>query len=711
MKANNLLLSLLCLVQTATAQSVKDSADIFYHHLNLNEVTVTGLTGQSRMREMPAPVSVVTARDLQSTASTNIIDAISHQPGVSQITTGSGISKPVIRGLGFNRVAVVSDGIRQEGQQWGDEHGIEIDPHAVGQVEILKGPASLMYGSDAMAGVLIFQPHHVLPLGTMQASVSTGFQTNNGLFDYSVSFAGNEQGLVWDGRWSQKMAHAYQNRADGYVPGSQFAEQAARLLLGVNRQWGHSHLILSYYHLQPGIVEGERDSLTGDLLPLTSHPSSYGISLPFQHVYHYKVVWDQALHVGNGQLKTILGYQQNRRQEYEESADECGLYFQLHTVNYDLRYQLATEAGWKLAAGLGGMYQQSQNKGDEYLIPAYNLFDIGAFVTAGKEWGRWNVTGGLRVDNRRLHSHALWDDGSLRFDDFTRRFTGLSASLGAVYAVLPSHAGNRQTSDVLNLRVNLSRGFRAPNMSELGSNGVHEGTIRYEQGNHDLSPEQSWQLDLGADFSCRYLSAQIALFANRISNYIFIHRTGEVVDAEHATYRYDAGDARLMGFEALVDIHPVHQLHFENTFGMVDAVQLHQSEATKYLPFTPAPRWTSEVKYEFSHNHHGLFDNAYVAFGLECYLRQNHYYKADDTETATPSYTLFSLSAGTDLCLRGRHVASLYLTAQNLFDRVYQNHLSRLKYTDEHPLTGRMGISDMGRNVCLRLVVPLALSE
>ena len=467
----------------------------------------------------------------------------------------------------------------------------------------------------------------------------------------------------------------------------------------LNGDWGYSRLTLGYYHLLPGIIEGERNTETGKLESPVADLKTYGEQLPFQHVYHYKAVWDNSLRLGSGRLKALVGYQQNRRLEYEESPDEYGLYFQLHTLNYDLRYQLETANSWKLAAGLGGMYQQSENKGEEFLIPAYYLFDMGAFATASRQWERWSVTGGLRIDNRHLDSHELYEDHVLRFEPFTRRFTGFSASIGAVYNV------NKQ----LDLRANLSRGFRAPNMSELGSNGVHEGTIRYELGNHSLNPEESWQADLGADFSSHYVSAHWALFANFIDDYIYIHRTNEIADPEYATYRYDAGDARLMGFEAQIDVHPVHQVHIENTFGMVDAVQLHQPEETKYLPFTPAPRWTSELKYEFSHEHHKTFDNAYVSLGLECYLRQNHYYMADDTETATPSYTLFTLSAGTDLCMNGRHVASLYLTAQNLFDRVYQSHLSRLKYTDVNPLNGRMGISNMGRNICFRLVVPIRL--
>ena len=145
-----------------------------------------------------------------SRLSANIIDALATQPGISQITTGSGISKPVIRGLGYNRVVVVSDGIRQEGQQWGDEHGIEIDEFDVSKVEILKGPASLMYGSDAMAGVINMFTAPVLPQGKKQLNVLTNYQTNNGLMAYSLNFAGHKNVFVWDLRYSHKQAHAYQ---------------------------------------------------------------------------------------------------------------------------------------------------------------------------------------------------------------------------------------------------------------------------------------------------------------------------------------------------------------------------------------------------------------------------------------------------------------------------------------------------------------------
>ena len=594
MKAKYIILLLLCICTTVAAQDnnnqqhhTGDSTDIFFRHLQLNELTVTGVTGDTKLKHATAPVSIVTPQMLRATASTNIIDAIAHQPGVSQLTTGGSISKPIIRGLGYNRVVVMSEGVRQEGQQWGDEHGVEVDGNSVGSVEILKGPASLMYGSDAMAGVVILHAQPTLAEGEMKANVSTEYQTNNGLFGYHLSVAGNQKGFVWDARWSQKLAHAYKNKYDGYVPGSQFREQAGRLMLGMNKSWGHSRLTGSVYHLTPGIVEGERDPETGELECATEDVKTYGKALPFQQVKHYKLVWDNSLNLSSGYLKAIIGYQQNRRQEFEESMDEYELFFKLHTLTYDLRYITNEWNGWKLSTGIGGMYQKSGNEGEEYLIPDYRLFDFGLYATATKTLGeRWTLSGGLRYDHRRLHGDELIEDGDLRFTDFSRHFNGLTGSIGTVCNL----------NDHFNLRLNLARGFRTPNMSELASNGVHEGSIRYEIGDQQLKAEYSLQADLGLDFTSHYVSAQLALFANRIDNYIFTHRIAEEMEEGYLTYAYTQGDARLLGFEAGVDIHPVHSVHFSNTFSYVDAQLLHQSADTKYLPFTPAPHWSSELK-------------------------------------------------------------------------------------------------------------------
>ena len=675
-------------LDTCGVQHEKDSADVFYKHLQLNEVMVTGVTGDTKLKHATAPISVVTGKELRGTAATNIIDAVAKQPGMAQVTTGGGISKPIIRGLGYNRIVVMNEGVRQEGQQWGDEHGVEVDGQGVGSVEVLKGPASLMYGSDAMAGVLILHGAPSPLDGEVRANVSTEYQTNNGLFAYSLNGAGNHGGFVWDVRFSDKMAHAYKNKYDGYVPGSQFRERAGRLMLGLDKRWGHSHLAWTCYHLTPSIVEGERDEETGALEWTTDHHKTYSKSLPFQQVKHYKAVWDNLVYLPKGSLKAIVGYQQNRRQEFEESADEYEVFFKLHTVTYDVRYLTQEFDGWKLAAGVNGMWQKSQNLGEEALIPEYRLFDIGGYTTVSKEWERWTLNGGVRYDHRHLKY------------DHQKDFDGVTGSVGAVW----------NANEHLDVRLNVARGFRAPNMSELGADGVHEGTVRYELGSASLKPEYSWQADLGVDFTSHYVSAQAALFANRISNYIFTKRIDVVMEEGYNTYEYTQGDARLLGFEVGVDVHPIHRLHFGNTFSYVDARQLNQPEETRYLPFTPAPRWTSEVKYEITH-HGKVLNNAYVAVGLECYLRQNHYYKEGQTETATPSYTLLNLSAGTDLMWHKKKVAELYVTADNLFNKAYQNHLSRLKYTDVNVVTGRMGVYNMGRNVVMKVVVPLVFEK
>ena len=733
MKAKYIVLLLLCICTAVAAQNhnnkgetinnkhhhQEDSTDIFFRHLNLNEVTVTGVTGDTKLKHATAPVSVVTPQVLRATASTNIIDAIAHQPGVSQLTTGGSISKPIIRGLGYNRVVVMSEGVRQEGQQWGDEHGVEVDGSSVGSIEILKGPASLMYGSDAMAGVVILHALPTLTEGEMRANVSSEYQTNNGLFHYSLQMAGNQKGFVWDARFSDKMAHAYKNKYDGYVPGSQFRERAGRLMLGVNKAWGHSRLTWTAYHLTPGIIEGERDPETGELVCSSVSPTSYSKALPFQQVKHYKAVWDNSLNLSSGYLKAIIGYQQNRRQEFEESMDEYELFFKLHTLTYDLRYITNEWNGWKFSTGIGGMYQKSGNEGEEYLIPDYRLFDFGLYATATKNLGeRWTLNGGVRYDHRRLHGNELEEDGELRFTDFTRHFNGLTGSIGAVCNI----------NEHFNLRLNLARGFRTPNMSELASNGVHEGSFRYEIGNQNLKAEYSLQADLGVDFTSRYVSAQLALFANRIDNYIFTHRMAEEMEEGYLTYAYTQGDARLLGFEVGVDLHPIHSVHFSNTFSYVDTQLLHADADTKYLPFTPAPKWTSELKWELFHHTHSTvsphamheyrhahpksgvaLNNLYLAAGLDCYLKQTHIYRADDTETETPGYALLSLSAGTDIMFRSKKLVEFYITADNLLNKAYQNHLSRLKYADENVVTGRRGVYNMGRNITFKIVVPIAL--
>ncbi len=692
-------LSLVCIL-SAAAQGQIDSTDMFFKHLELKEVTITGALGDMKMKESPLPITILKAKELHELPSLNLIDALAKMPGMAQITTGGGISKPVIRGLGYNRIVVVNDGIRQEGQQWGDEHGLEIDANEVGTVEILKGPASLMYGSDALGGVLVLKGYPILPKGTLKGSVNAEYQTNNGLFGGSINLGGNHKGYFWDVRYSEKHAHAYKNRYDGYVPNSQFYERAFSAKVGLMKSWGISTLKFGYYNLNPSIVEGERDTITGELLSEVEHVRTYRNALPYQRVHHCKAVSETSVRLKLGQLKLIMGYQQNQRKEYEESPDKYGLYLQLHTLNYDFRYVSEKIKGWKFSTGVNGMGQKSLNLGEEYLIPDYGLFDFGVYATASKSWNRWNLSGGLRYDHRYLSSKGLKEGDGERFTDFRRHFNGVTGSLGATFEVTKH----------LDLKFNMARGYRAPNISELASNGEHEGSLRYEIGNRHFKPEYSWQTDFTIDYANKYVEFQASMFVNHIRNYIYLHRIDSVIEPDLMTFEYAQGNALLWGLEASLDCHPIHSLHLAVNFSYVNAQLLRQPRKMRWLPMTPAPRLTGNVKYEITHKAK-VFDNAYVAAHLDWYLRQSHCFAAYDTETPTPSYVLLGLSVGTDIKIKGRKAFELHVIADNLTNACYQDHLSRLKYADVNVVTGRRGVFSMGRNVVVKLVLPLTIPK
>lgn len=668
----------------------------------LDEIIVTGLNGQRRVSKVPLAISSVDREYLNSSQHSNIIDALDRLPGVSQITTGAGISKPVIRGLGYNRVLVVSDGVRQEGQQWGDEHGVEIDGNSVGKAEIIKGPASLVYGSDAMAGVVRLDDDPPAREGEIKGNLNMQYQSNNGLFNYSADCAGNLRGFFWDARYSDNLAHDYRNRINGYVPNSRFRQNAATAMAGVMGNWGRTLLRFNYYHLEPGIIDAHAD-VEGDHHhhhpgPTLEGGRDYKAEVPMQKVDHYKLVSSTNASVGRGTLTANIGFQQNRRREFEHSAYESSLDFLLRSYTADLRYSIRPAGLFSLDCGASGMIQSSDNLGEEFLIPAYRSYDIGVFATADKDLGESvTLAGGVRFDTRSLHGLPLEEDGVARFEEIRRTFTGISASLGATWHCLSG----------LDLKFNLSRGYRAPNMSELGSNGCHEGTYRYETGDAALDAEQSIQADLGAGFRSRFVDAEAALFINRVDGYIYLRREGSEVIDGIPVYRYHSTDALLAGGEASVTVRSHDLVSLENTFSYVNSRRLHSHGENQWLPMTPAPELNTTLRVGLCRESR-IFESPYVSVGMNLAFRQNHVCTIDDTETPTPSYTLFSLSAGTGVRIHGKQRFAVYLNISNIFDRAYVSHLSRLKYVTLESPAGHTPVYNMGRNIGVRIVVPFS---
>lgn len=694
----------------------------------LNEVIVTGVSRSTELKLNPVIVKTIDRNTLNQNSCSNLIDGLKNIPGVNQITTGAAISKPTIRGLGYNRIVTLNNGIRQEGQQWGDEHGIEMDEYAVDRVEIVKGPGSLMYGSDGIAGVLNFLAPKAPPIGKIKTQLISNYQSNNHLIGYSISNAGNKNGLQWLGRFSNKLASNYQNAYDGKVLNSGFREYDGSVFLGVNKNWGHSHLTISSFNQTLNLPEGERDSLGrftyvnasgDDVTAISKDYSGYKIGFPHQEINHVRVSSNNYFILRKGTMNADLGFQNNKRKEFGDPTNpkDIALYFDLNTFNYNLRYNFEKIKGWETSLGISGMQQANANKGMEFLIPAYNLFDAGAFVFTQRTFNKLTLAGGLRFDNRYINSKELYLDSlekpvsipdansELKFSSFTRNYNGVSGSLGLSYQM-------NKTSTV---KFNISRGYRAPNMAELASNGRHEGTFRYEIGNPGLKSEISHQIDLAYFLNSEHITFELTPFVNFISNYVFTEKLNGAAGGDSIpdpsdpapAFMFRSGNATLLGGEIYFDIHPhpLDWLHLENSFSYVQATQYNQPDSAKYLPFIPAPKYRGEIKAQCKRVGN-IFSNGYIKFGIDHFFAQNKFFSANGTETATPAYTL--LSAGIGANIKGfnrKDFLSLYLSGENLTDLAYQNHLSRIKYAPENLATGRNGIFNMGRNLSVKLIM------
>jgi iron complex outermembrane recepter protein len=688
-------------------------------------VTVTGVSTSTSVRKTPVPVSIVRRVELLQTPSTNIIDALSGQAGVAQVSTGPAVSKPVIRGLGFNRIVVMNDGIRQEGQQWGEEHGIEIDEASVNRVEILKGPASLMYGSDALGGVINIVSNVPVVEGTIKANILSNYQTNNKLYATHADVAGNKNGFSWSAYGSIKSAGDYKNKFDDRVLNSRFNERNYGASIGLNKGWGYSRLVWNSFNQKLGIVEGDRDDATGKFIVFPESPDervateedlkSRDVLPPFQKINHNKIISDNSFNIGKTRLKLVFGYQHNERKEFAdlegEAQDAPELFFDLNTTTYSLHWILPEKNRWRTTVGFNGMAQHNENRGEEEIIPDYRFNDAGLFVYTQGFYDKYTITGGLRFDNRSINSKGKTEDGITKFDSFKKRFSNVSGSLGISY----------EPSNVVTLKANIGRGFRAPNLAELASNGAHEGTNRWEYGHRNLKSEQSLQLDGELDINNEHLTMGVNVFYNHINNFIFYRRLNSIFGGDSLVYndngeelqafQFDQNNARLYGFEINFDLHPhpLDWLHFENKFSFVRGKFTNNIFESDNLPLIPAPRWVSELRADFKKAGKALA-NAYARMEADNNLKQENAFYAYNTETATPAYTLLNVGIGGDVMIKNKTAFSLHFSANNITDKAYQNHLSRLKYTDVNDITGRPGVFNMGRNFSFRLNIPLEFS-
>ncbi|TWR28499.1 TonB-dependent receptor [Mucilaginibacter achroorhodeus] len=662
--------------------------------IEAHEVVITGTPITAGSKYNSTSATVVTKDQLQG-SSTNLIDALAKQvPGMSQITTSQAISKPVIRGLSYNRVVTLNDGVKQQGQQWGDEHGIEMDQFSAGRVEVLRGAASLQYGSDALGGVINVIDPPTPAEGNIAGEVLTNYSTNNGLSNTSVMLSGNENGFVWRGRGSYQNAYSY-NTPAGRVINSGFNQTNASGMLGVNKPWGYSHLNFSYYKNNIGFLDAE----PGD--PLYNTSTSRTLDFPRQDIRHYKVALNNNFLFGSSSLKLDLGFQKNQRRELEETTTP-NLFFDMNTYSLDAKYYLPESNGWHPVIGVSSALSHSVNLGEELLIPAYDEFSIGAFVYLKKAWDKNTFSAGARYDfisnKGKAQNNA---EGEPIFTGFDNRFSNVSGALGFTHIF----------NDDLSFKANAGTAFRAPNPAELGSNGVHEGTTRYEIGDPNLSPERSYQADATLEYGSGFVTGSFGIYENYIHNYIYASNTNKeqttVVGEDgqsrsYDTYRYGQVNANLYGFEGNLTLHPVSFIHFENTFSYTHA----QNETfDRPLALIPAGVLHNTLRFEPKVKR---IKDFYFYAGIDNFFRQG---RVDETfETAAGGYTLLNAGIGATFNI-GKQPLKLYVSGTNLTNKAYYDALSRLRpgrFSQEDPT---FGIYNMGRNITFGVYIPFGTNR
>lgn len=708
------------------------------------------LQNQRNIWTNPVAITAVSAKQVENTISSNLIDGlVKNTPGLNAVKTGPNISKPFIRGLGYNRVLTLFDGIRQEGQQWGDEHGIELDPYNIGNTEVIKGPASMIYGSDAEAGVVSlrsFQPQVID--GKIHGQWISEYQNNNGLYGNGVSIYKRNAHWYWLGAGSYRIAKNYQNKIDGRVYNTGFKEINLSLKTGYQSKNGFSNLNFTLYNNLQGIPDGSRDSLTRKFTkqiyeseednikdrPIVSDRelNSYSLSPLHQHIQHYRIYSDNEYSLKNGgKISGLVAFQQNIRREYNHPTmpEQAGMYVKLNTLNFTGKYQFAPIGKFTNTIGVNGMYQSNRNENaTDFPIPDYKLGDLGIYAFSNFESGKWTISGGIRIDQRWIRSKDFYTGtndvtgfeyairnhqdtlgANLQFPALHLQYSGVSASLGVTYEV----------NENIHLKANVAKGYRAPNITEIASNGLDPGAHIYYIGNRNFVPEFNIQEDIGVSLNYSDLNANFSVFNNHISHYISLM---QLTDANgnpvqlvpgNWTYQYQQSAARLYGLESNFQYFPkyLNGIVLESSIALVygnntSAKYKNAGTNGEYLAYIPPVKWVSGVEKVFQLKSQNL-NKLKLKLEYEFNGKQSRYFGLYDTETATPGYSLLNVFVGCTIQLREKQTIDVNVFADNILDKAFQSNLSRLKYFEYYNSSpnGHYGIYGMGRNIGVKVGV------
>lgn len=564
-----------------------------------------------------------------------------------------------------NRVLVYSQGIRIENQQFGDEHGLGLNDAGIESVEVIKGPASLLYGSDALGGVLYFNPEKFANTNTFKGDFSQRLFSNTLGSNTTLGLKTSDKNWKFLARGTYNTHSDYKISDGDRVTNTRYNETDFKTGIGYSNSKFSSVLRYNYNKLDLGIPENG----------IAEQTTSKKTTFPSQAIQNNLLSLNNIFFFKNSKLDIDLGYIDNDRSELEE-GNIAVLHMKLKTFNYDAKYHLPKLGKIETIVGIQGMSQSNTNSGEEFLIPDASTNDFGFFGTGNYEWKSNVLQAGLRFDNRKIETVAQGIPGEAgSFTAINKSYDSFNASLGY----------KTNLAKDLSLRFNVASGFRAPNLAELTSNGVHEGTNRYEVGNPNLKTEQNVQTDLNLEYKSSHIEFFVNGFYNHINNYIYTSPTGEVLD-ENAVFDYIQNDAKLFGGEIGLHFHPhpLDWLHYETSFESVTG----KKQDGDYLPLIPANNWNNTFRAEFKIKN--CLEDGFATLNFLTTFNQDN---VSGFETKSNGYTLLNLGFGGKVKV-GKTTFDLNLNANNLLDKEYTAHLSRLK-TD--------GIPNIGRNFILGL--------
>ncbi len=636
-------------------------------------IQVTASAAATSALDSPQPTSVLSGEDLDAAQAPSLGETLDRVPGVHNFSTGVGIGKPVIRGLTSNRVLVLDDGMRLETQQWGDEHGPQVETAEAKRVEVIRGPASVLYGSDALGGVInVITPEVPDAIGRdpfIRGSVTGGYASNNRQPEGDLALEGATGALGFrvtgTGRTSDNVRtpdYELWNSGNRAVGGSG--------ALGYHATWGS---MSGRY-----VVRDERIELTDDDPAAT----------PFQRISDHRAEFELTAPMGASRLEATLGLERNRRREFEEAgATDVGLGLLSRSYTTELHLHHPQIGPFYGLVGFSGLHSGFEKFGEETLIPDNTSNSVGLYAFEQADAGRWSFSMGARYDYRHLD---VDEDGELGVMAQTRTWNSFTGNVGLLYRVIEPVA----------VVLNVGRGFRAPSAFELYSNGIHEGTLEFDRGNPDLDTERSLNLDLSLRVFGHRAIGELGGFVNRVQNFIFTQPTTEIdLESGFPVFDFVQGDAVLSGLEGSLEFHPTDALHLQ---GSADYVYGQNTTTEEPLPQIPPLRATYQARWEGPSG--DVLQGPVVWIGGETNARQPRLSPAeadffaqafDGAGFESEAYTLIDAGGGFEVAASSHRSVRLDVQVRNLFDKAFAPFLSRIKTNAMDP--------GQGRNVILRV--------